>query len=161
MQCCGSGMFIPDPDFLPSWMLGLRSRIKKEGEILSFLEPDISQNLKLFIFVKVPKEFEPIDKINKYFEPQKLLLSSQQYGFEIRVWNPGSWKNSSRIQGPKKHRIPHPHCFFYVCFECTKIPPINFCQTKNYSAVFITHQVWIWTGLKGMCDHWQLKPAKS
>jgi hypothetical protein len=26
-QCCGSGMFIPDPDFFPSWILYPISRI--------------------------------------------------------------------------------------------------------------------------------------
>ncbi len=30
-QCCGSGMFIPDPDFCPSWILDPGSRISDPG----------------------------------------------------------------------------------------------------------------------------------
>ncbi len=32
MQCCGSGMFIPDPDFYPSWIPDLGSRIQKHQQ---------------------------------------------------------------------------------------------------------------------------------
>jgi hypothetical protein len=31
-QCCGSGMFIPDPDFYPSMIPDLRSRIQKQEQ---------------------------------------------------------------------------------------------------------------------------------
>jgi hypothetical protein len=31
-QCCGSGMFIPDPDFYPSWIPDLGSRIQKQQQ---------------------------------------------------------------------------------------------------------------------------------
>jgi hypothetical protein len=46
LECCGSGMFIPDPDFYPSWIPDLGSRIpdptteaKEMGEnnLLSYL----------------------------------------------------------------------------------------------------------------------------
>jgi hypothetical protein len=32
MQCCGSGMFIPDPDFYPSRIADLGSRIQKQQQ---------------------------------------------------------------------------------------------------------------------------------
>jgi hypothetical protein len=31
-QCCGSGMFIPDPDFCLSWIPDLEFRIQKQQE---------------------------------------------------------------------------------------------------------------------------------
>jgi hypothetical protein len=32
IQCCGSGMFIPDPDFYPSRIPDLGSRIQKQQQ---------------------------------------------------------------------------------------------------------------------------------
>jgi hypothetical protein len=54
--------------------------------------------------------------------PQKLSISSQKYGFEIR--DPGSGKNLFQVLGSKRHWIPDPgsgsatlvaraHCKFY------------------------------------------------
>ncbi len=89
-QCCGSGIFIPDPNFFHPG-----SRVKK------IPDPWAGSRIRLRI-----KEF-------KYFQPKKLFLSSQKYDPEcssrIGIWffsHPGS-----RIQGPKGHRIPDPqHC---------------------------------------------------
>ncbi len=43
-----------------------------------------------------------VDTEFKYFEPKKLLLSSQKYGLD-----PGSWKTYPRspVQGSKKHQV--------------------------------------------------------
>ncbi len=45
-QCCGSVMFIPDPDFYPSRIPDPKIATKERGENLSdfFLYPQISQN---------------------------------------------------------------------------------------------------------------------
>jgi hypothetical protein len=58
-QCCGSGMFIPDPDFYPSWIPDPGSRIsdpktatKERGEkklvVIPFYVATNLQNCKLF-----------------------------------------------------------------------------------------------------------------
>ncbi len=52
-----------------------------------------------------------------------IYLFSQKIGTmlsKIWVWDPGSGKNLSRIQGSKRHRIPDPdpqHCFS-PCVVC-------------------------------------------
>ncbi len=82
-QCCGSGMFFPDPgsEFFPS-----RIRI--------FSIPEI--HIKDF----------------KYFNPKKCFWRSRKYDwgwFRIRILN----FYPSRIQGSKRHQIPDPdpqHC---------------------------------------------------
>ncbi len=96
IQCCGSGMFIPDPgsDFFPS-------RIRT----VSIPDPgSASKNLSIL----TPKK------------PKKWFLSSRKYdpGCSSRISDPGSgcWLSThpgSRIQGSKRHRIPAPdpqHC---------------------------------------------------
>jgi hypothetical protein len=40
IQCCGSGMFIPDPDFYPSLIPDLGSRIPKQQQ-----KRDVKKNL--------------------------------------------------------------------------------------------------------------------
>jgi hypothetical protein len=42
-QCCGSGMFIPDPDFLPTPDPDPKTSTKERGEN-KFFVPQISQN---------------------------------------------------------------------------------------------------------------------
>jgi hypothetical protein len=82
-QCCGSGMFIPDPNFFHPG-----SRVKKI--------PDPAP--------------QPHQKF-KYFNTKKLFLSSRKYDLgcssRIRIFYP------FRIPGPKSHRITDPdpqHC---------------------------------------------------
>ncbi len=91
MQCCGSGMFIPDPgsDFLPS-RIPDPNRLHPGSRILI-------------------KEF-------KYFnQKKKWFLSSKKYdpGWSSQIPDPGSgcWFSThpgSRIQGSKRHPIPDP-----------------------------------------------------
>jgi hypothetical protein len=55
-QCCGSGIFIPDPDFYPFRILdpGSKNSNKREGRkkivVIPFLKLQSSQNGKLFYF---------------------------------------------------------------------------------------------------------------
>jgi hypothetical protein len=87
-QCCGSGMFIPDPgsDFFPS-------RIPDQ----TFFHPGS----------RILKEF-------KYFNPQKSkkkwFLSSKKYdpGCSSRIPDPDADFFPSRIPGSKRYPIPDP-----------------------------------------------------
>ncbi len=79
-QCCGSGMFFPDPDFYPSLIpYPVSKNSTKERSEKKF--------------VVIPFFVQIVTKLSK-----------------IWVWNPGSGKNLSRIpdQGSKRHRIPDP-----------------------------------------------------
>ncbi len=67
-QCCGSGMFIPDPIFLHPGFEFFPSRIR--------------------IF-PVPDTASPTKNVSRYFNP-KISLSSRNFGNMIRVVHPGS-----------------------------------------------------------------------
>jgi hypothetical protein len=99
-QCCGSGMFIPDPDFYPSRILDLGSKNSNLREgwkkiFLSnlFLSHKLHIIINYFIFemlkISIWVNFERIIELFT----QKLSLSSQKYGFGIRekpIPDPGS-----------------------------------------------------------------------
>jgi hypothetical protein len=123
IQCCGSGMFIPDPDFCPSLIPDLWSRIHKnskrryEWKINLLFYLFCSHNITKFKIILVlnwwRKKFGRIYKDLHNFLPQKLSLSSQKYGFEIRdpwpeIRDPEKTYSVSEIQGSKRHRIPDP-----------------------------------------------------
>ena len=98
-QCCGSGMFILDPDFLP--IPDPRFRISDPGSKNSnkregwkkicctfILKPQISQNCKLFHFINVEeKNLANFKKILDFFT-QKIVTKVS------RIWvrDPGSGK---------------------------------------------------------------------
>jgi hypothetical protein len=98
-HCRGSGMFIPDPDFLPSRIPALGIQIpdpttikKRRGTKLVVLPISIfialnSKSLKLFL-KRVHNNLSQLTKNLSNFKP-KVLLSFQKYGF----WDPGSGKN--------------------------------------------------------------------
>ncbi len=101
-QCCGSGMFIPDPDFYPSRIpdTGSKNSNKREGRkkfvIKLFLKSQISQNWIFFIFLKCwRKKFGPIFKEFLKFLPKIIFYYTLKW-----VWDPGSGKNLFRIQDP-------------------------------------------------------------
>ncbi len=79
-QCCGSRMFIPNPNFSQAWIPDP-----------DFFHPGSRIRIKEFF---------------QYFNPKKLFLSSQKYDsgcssqIRILIFYP------SQIQGPKRHRIP-------------------------------------------------------
>jgi hypothetical protein len=54
LQCCGSGMFIPDPDVYPSRIPDPTTATKERGEkkivVISLLYPQISHNCKFKLF---------------------------------------------------------------------------------------------------------------
>ncbi len=102
LQCCGSGMFIPDPG----------SRIQKQQQKRGVKKN--SQNWILFYFWNAEeKEFGQIFKELFKFLPKKCSLCSLIYGFGIRdpgseIRDPEKTYSGSRSQGSKRHWIPDP-----------------------------------------------------
>jgi hypothetical protein len=118
-------MFIPDPDFYPSRIPDLGSRIpdpktatKERGEIkfvvITFYVATNFTKFQIILVLKCwRKKFGPNVKELQNFLPKKLSISSQKYGFGIRDPRSGIRKKpipdpGSRIQGSKRHRIPDP-----------------------------------------------------
>ncbi len=93
---------IPDPDFYPSRIPDLRSRIQKQQQkrgviknlLYFFCSHKFYKNEYYFIFEMLKKEICPIFKELLKFLPKHFSLCSQIYGFGI--------------QGSKRHRIPDP-----------------------------------------------------
>ncbi len=103
MQCCGSGMFIPDPTFF-----------HPGSELSPFRIPDPgSASKNLSILTPSSRKYDP--------------------GCSSRIPDPGSgcWLSThpgSRIQGSKRHRIPeivtlHPVYFLHVVDPYVFGPP--------------------------------------
>jgi hypothetical protein len=97
MQCCGSGMFIPDPDFLPSRILiffhpGRIQQEQKRG-VENFLCCIfcIYKIVNYFIFEKVQTNLSKLTKNFSIFNSKKIVTKLS----EIWVWDPGSGKTSS------------------------------------------------------------------
>ncbi len=104
-QCCGSGMFIPDPGswFSPSRIpdpkIATKERGGKNFVIKLFSVATFFTKLNIILFLKCwRKKFGPNFKELLKFLPKKLSLSSQKYGFGIR--DPRS--------GIRKKPIPDP-----------------------------------------------------
>ncbi len=94
----------PDPgSLIPK--LPKKERDKKSWLSHLFLTPQISQNLKIILFLHWwRKKSGPIYKELKNFSFKKLSKRSQKYRFGIR--DPKKTYFGSRIQGSKRHRIP-------------------------------------------------------
>ncbi len=93
---------IPDPDFYPSRIPDLGFRIQKQQQ-----KRGVKKNCGHTYFCS--------HKFHKtLIFTQKIVISSHKYGFGIRDPRPGNREvkkapDPGRIQGSKKHRIPHPH----------------------------------------------------
>jgi hypothetical protein len=87
-------MFIPDPDFYPSRIPDLGSRIQKRGRkergekksfVKHFFVATNFTKCKIILFLNCSrKKFGPNFKELWNFLPQKLSISSQKYEFGIR-----------------------------------------------------------------------------
>ncbi len=135
-QCCGSGMFIPDPG---SWFLPIPdpgSRISDPGSKNSnrregwkkiwchtFTCSHKFHNIVHYFSFEVLKKkiWANSQRIIELFAQKFVIqLSKVKYGFGIRdprsgirdprsgIRDPGSGKNLFRIPGSKRHRIPDP-----------------------------------------------------
>jgi hypothetical protein len=104
-QCCGSGMFIPDPDFYPSGIPdpGSKNRNKREGEKncchTFFCSHRFHKIVNYFMFETLKKQiWANFQRIIEIFT-QKIVTKLSKYGFGIRDPRSG-------ILGSKRHRIP-------------------------------------------------------
>jgi hypothetical protein len=106
-------MFIPDPDFYPSRIPDLGSRIKnrqkkERGKKNSYLfhGHKFHKMENYFIFEMLKKKIWSNFQRIKELLPQKLSLSSQKYGFGIRDLISGIRKNPIPDPGVKKTSDP-------------------------------------------------------
>jgi hypothetical protein len=102
---------IPDPDFYPSRIPDLGSRIQKQQQkrgvkkfyVIPFY---VATNFKKLYFtfeVLKKKICSNFQRIIELFT-QKIVTKFSK----VWVWDPGSGKNLFRIPGSKRHRIPDP-----------------------------------------------------
>jgi hypothetical protein len=116
-QCCGSGMFIPDPG---SQILDPGSWIQKQQQkrqmkkncchTVLFLSPQISQNWKLLYFWNA--EEKNLGKFSMIFYPKIVTKLSK-----IWVWDPGS----------EEHGFFPIIRFSFLSLKILPIDVINFC----------------------------------
>jgi hypothetical protein len=105
-------MFIPDPDLCLSRISDTKTATKEKGKkcvVLPFFIPtNIPKIINYFSFEQVTKKiwgkFTKNDVQNSL--PITLSLNSQKYG--LRTRDPEKTYSGTRIQGPKRHRIPDP-----------------------------------------------------
>jgi hypothetical protein len=128
MQCCGSVMFIPDPDFYPSRIQKQKQKreVKKNCHTF-FCSHKFHKIENSFIFEMLKKKiWANFQRIIELFT-QKIVTKLSK----IWAWDPGSGKNLFRIQGSKMHRIRirntvcmhilhlHMYVCMYVCmYDC-------------------------------------------
>ncbi len=113
MQCCGSGMFIPDPDFYPSRIPDPWSRIQKQQQKRGV------KKISCHTFLCSHK-FHKIENYFSFEVLKKKILANFQRIIElftlkivtklskIWVWDPGSGKNLFRIPDPGVKKAPDP-----------------------------------------------------
>ncbi len=126
---------IPDPDFYPSRIPDLGSRIQKQQwkigvkkNLLSYLFFGAINftKLKYFIFEMLKKKiWANFQRIIELFT-QKTVTKLSKIGFGIRdpgsgIRDPEKTYSGCRIQGSKRHRVPNPdpypqHSFFLPFF---------------------------------------------
>jgi hypothetical protein len=109
IQSCGSGMFIPDPDFYPSRISNPGSNTatkkRKGGKICC---PTLCVCSLKFYIIENYFNFELAKKRIVILFIQNIVTKLSKYGFGIRdpgsekpIPDPGSWS-----QGSKSYRIP-------------------------------------------------------
>ncbi len=128
-QCCGSGMFIPEPG---SWFLpipdpgsrisdpGSKNSNKRQGWKFFFVKPFfVGTNLKklniFYFWYAVEKNLAQFSKNYWSFYPKNCHQALKNMGLGSGIRDPRSRIRKkpipdpgSRIQGSKRHRIPDP-----------------------------------------------------
>jgi hypothetical protein len=100
-QRCGSGMFIPDPDFYPSRIPDLKTATKERigkyiFSYLFFVAPNFTKIENYIIFEMLKKiSWANFQRTIEFFTPKSVTKLSK-----IWVWDPGSGKNLFRILDP-------------------------------------------------------------
>ncbi len=111
-QCCGSGMFIPDPDFYPSRIWDLGSRIQKQQQktgvkknlLNHFCSHKFHKTQFYFIFDMLKKKIWPnFPRIIEVFTQKIVTKPSNIWG-----WDPGSGKTLFRIPDSGVKKAPEP-----------------------------------------------------
>ncbi len=123
-QCCGSGMFIPDPDLHPSRISdpGYKNSNKREGWKKIWCHTFLCSHkfhkiVHYFSFEVLKKKiWANFQRIIELFA-QKIVISSQKYGFGIR----DPEKNLFRIPDPGVKKAPDPGSGS-ATLECGLIP---------------------------------------
>ncbi len=117
-QCCGSGMFIPDPG---SWFLAIpdprsKNSNKREGWkkmcCHNFLCSHKFQKIATYFSFELLKKkmWANFQRIIELFNQNcQQVLKNMRLGSRIR--DPEKTYSGSRIQGSKRHRIPNPQCW--------------------------------------------------
>jgi hypothetical protein len=101
-QCCGSGMFIPDPK------TATKERDEKKFIVKPFLVATNFTELKIILFLNAEEKiWASFQRIIELFT-QKLSLSSKRYGVRIRDPEKTYSRSRIRVQGSKRHWIPDP-----------------------------------------------------
>jgi hypothetical protein len=111
-QCCGSGKFIPDPDFLlipdpgfriPDPKTSTKERGKKKFVVIPFF---VATNFKkienYFIFEMLKEKILPSSQRIVELLPNNLSLSSKKYRLGIGIRDPGSGSPTLK-NGVKNH----------------------------------------------------------
>ncbi len=91
-QCCGSGMFIPDPDFYPSRISDKGSQIQKQQQkrgvkkfvVISFFVATHFTQLKIILIWKCWRK-----KCGQIFKELQNFLLKSSLSSQIWVWDPG------------------------------------------------------------------------
>jgi hypothetical protein len=108
IQCCGSGMFIPDPDFFPSRIPDPKTATKERGEkknCHTFLCSHKFHKIVHYFSFEGLKEkiWASFQRIIELFT-QKIVTKLSK----IWIWDPGSGKNLFRIPVPGVKKAPDP-----------------------------------------------------
>ncbi len=144
LQCCGSGMFIPDPDFyrsqIPDPDLGSKNSDKSEGwKKNTFFVATNFTKFKIIYFLMLKKKFWPIlTKIIELFTP-KIVTSSQKYGLGIR--DPRSGKNLFRIPDPRVKKALDPGSGSATLLFCGQECIRHFCEM--WPIYYFLWDIWI------------------
>jgi hypothetical protein len=108
-QCCGSGMFNPDPDFYPSRISKPHpTTVKKRNGRKKIVLPLVFCSHK---YHKIGDNFLKTGKEKIYANLQRILvLFIQKFVTQLSkwVWNPGSGKNLFQISDPGVKKASDP-----------------------------------------------------
>ncbi len=124
LQCCGSGMFIPDPGswFLPIPDPGSKNRNKREGwkkiDVIPFY---VATNFtKLFIILVWSAKEKNLGQFSKNYTIELFTQKIVTILSKVWVWDPGSGKNLFRIPDLGVKKAPDPGSGSATLVNCKK-----------------------------------------
>jgi hypothetical protein len=127
MQCCGSGMFIPDPrsrilifthpgshisdlgSLIPDPKTATKERSETKFVVIRFFVATNFAKLKIiFFFQCLRKKIGPISKNYRTFYPKSCHSALKNMGLGSGIRDPGSGKNLFWIPDPGVKKAPDP-----------------------------------------------------